>query len=209
MPLTNSTTNKIEEFRNLVEGWHFGEGFAPNDDTIKVAIFLNGVILNEGFTETDAFPGINGEIQITGYNDSLYVELTAEPNRLIIFVLEYEDETVVYEESLSLNQAIARIKFWGTEWTSSGLFTRTSLTTVRDVSPVLLFSPVGRMAASPSLKQGVYEEQAQVYAAISSDITKGYQETHPYSGKSTQNLYLHIASSHTKQAQLEMSATTI
>ncbi|MEZ4733902.1 MAG: hypothetical protein R3E79_42970 [Caldilineaceae bacterium] len=41
-----------------------------------------------GFHETDAFPGLNGEVMVTVYQGSDYWEFTLEPTETITFVYE-------------------------------------------------------------------------------------------------------------------------
>src|SRR2546425_6692048 len=73
---SHATEAKIWNFRDLADGWHCGEGVQFKDRDIFDAIDLHSEMLNYGFFETDAFPGFNGEIQITLYSGKDYFEFT-------------------------------------------------------------------------------------------------------------------------------------
>src|SRR5712692_6131611 len=91
---------KIINFQTLKAGWHFGEGIPPGSDAIHKALKLNSSLSAVGFKKTNAFPGVNGEIQVTAYHQSIYLEMTIEPDGLITFVYEDGDQEVEYRQML-------------------------------------------------------------------------------------------------------------
>ena len=103
------TAQKISEFRQLRSGWHFGEGTALPEVTIGTALKINRAAGLRGYASTNAFPGINGEIQVTVYDGSIYLEFTIDAKSKITFVREDDDHEVAYEEDLSITDALAMI----------------------------------------------------------------------------------------------------
>ena len=68
------TIKKIESFRRLRDGWHYGEGIAFDENIIGNALNLHNIATKLGFFETDAFPYADGSIMITIYYKSDYLE---------------------------------------------------------------------------------------------------------------------------------------
>lgn len=99
------TQKKIWSFKSLTKGWHYGEGVPFTKDLLERAIALNQDALNFGFFETDAFPGISGEIMLVIYHENQDLEFTIETNGQITFVHEIDGEEILYEESLSFEDA--------------------------------------------------------------------------------------------------------
>lgn len=107
---TNSTKKKILDFKNLEKGWCYGEGELFEDHVIRKSVELHKEAINQGFLETDAFPGTNGEIRITIYLDEDYFEFTLDSNEKLAFVHEKGNEEILSEESLSLEKAKKKIR---------------------------------------------------------------------------------------------------
>lgn len=107
--MTNSTIEKIQSFGNFTQGWSFGEGvpFAPS--ILLKAMQLIKTAHALGFADTDAFPGLNGEVMVTIYWGQDYWEFTIEPDETITFAYEKNDETIIYEEGLPFEFAISSI----------------------------------------------------------------------------------------------------
>jgi hypothetical protein len=101
------TVEKIQRFADFEVGWSFGEGVAFAQNTLNKAIQLAKTAYTLGFQETDAFPGLNGEVMITVYQDNEYWEFTLQPAETITFVYERDDETVTYEEGLPFEFAVS------------------------------------------------------------------------------------------------------
>lgn len=152
--MKNSTTAKIRSFKTFQEGWSFGEGVKFSDNILNKAVKINETALKSGFQETDAFPGLNGEIMVALYLEQDYWEFTLEPDESLTFVYEQGEETIIYEEGRSFEFAIAKIKNIGDEnhltnprekrkpvgslWLLSELSTRFIMTNESQDSKVLL-----------------------------------------------------------------------
>ncbi len=185
------TAQKIANFKNLEEGWHFGGGVTPSDATISQASALNDEAGRAGFTRTNAFPGIDGEIRVTAYHGSIYLELTIEPSGQVTYVLEHDDDEVVYEENLSIDEALERIRaFWGTIWPSSGLSIAVSTIPTRSVFKVSPSNPPTMVVEYPSLARIAYSIPVLPSVSILNGSTETYQEALRYFGTSTPEFFL-------------------
>jgi hypothetical protein len=110
MPTFNQTIEKIGTFKYLESGWHYGEGRAPSDNTLKAALSIVGQANLLGFSAMNAFPGISGEIQVTIYDGDSYYEFTIEPDGRTTVIHEVGREEVFYQEGLSLEQALIKLE---------------------------------------------------------------------------------------------------
>jgi hypothetical protein len=136
----STTIRKIADFTRLPRGWHYGEGVpASRLLALRAVLFLSRPTLILGSVRTDAFPGINGEIQVTIYRGKSYLELTIEPNGKTTFVRENDDVEIEYQQDLSSQEIEDRLSEWEREiWGSFG--SSTTATTIR-LSDVLRASP--------------------------------------------------------------------
>jgi hypothetical protein len=106
----NEVEQKIQGFKGLKRGWHYGEGVSFEQSILDNAIALNRETISLGFLETDVFPGLNGEVVFTIYLDDHYLEFTLEPNGSITFCHEKGDKEISYQEGLSFQIAKERIR---------------------------------------------------------------------------------------------------
>lgn len=112
---------KIKSFRHLPKGWYYGEGVAASQDTVDTAAELHANAMILGLLKTDAFPGINGEIRITVYHGTIYLEFTIETDGLITFVREDYRRVTDSQTNLSLDDALNILRDAGREiWDSFG-----------------------------------------------------------------------------------------
>ncbi len=131
------TVNKIQGFSNLPRGWYYGEGEAPSKDAINLALKLNEQAFANGFNKTDAFPGINGEIQVTAYFDLFFIEMTIERNEEISYLFEFNKEEIEYRENLSYFEMVKKImQFKGPLWALSTQSITTTTIKFKDDSVV-------------------------------------------------------------------------
>lgn len=102
-----TTIAKIESFAHLAEGWSYGEGRPLSEKVLDRATQLAKSASTLGFHETDAFPGVDGEVMVTVYRDNEYWEFTLHPTDTITFAYEKDERTLVYEEGLPFEFAIS------------------------------------------------------------------------------------------------------
>jgi len=131
----NNAIEKLKSFSGLRDGWHFGEGFSPTDDTIRMAaVFIERASL--ALMKTDVFPGAYGEIQVSIYFKNYYLEFIIELSGNVTFVLERDDIELKYIEDLSFNSALEELSAFRKQLCnySSGLSTQiTSINSDRDL----------------------------------------------------------------------------
>ncbi len=201
------TADKITSFKQLQAGWHFGSGVPPTEEAIAKALVLNAEAEKVGFIKTNAFAGIDGEIRVTAYHGPIYLELTIEPDGLITYVYELDNQEIAYEENLSFEGALAKLHaFWGALWVSSGLSTETTTTQTNSDSKVLLSGRPVTAAAYPSLTKSVFYKPARVFASISRDSTKMYREPLLSFGTYSPKSFLSSAGSSSRPVKLETLA---
>ncbi|MCI0486290.1 MAG: hypothetical protein L0229_06785 [Blastocatellia bacterium] len=196
-----ATTKKIQGFKNLPQGWHYGEGVPPSDDTINKAVSLNIEAANSEFTKTNAFPGIDGEIQFTIYQGEAYLEFTIETNGSITFLYEENNEEKEYQENLSFNEAVEKIRdFKEKVWPSSELFTNSITTQTRGASRASLSNLPATIAVSQFLIKSAPYVTTQVFVSTSRDITSRLPVILLFSGTSRTERFLTNVVSTNKQA---------
>ncbi len=107
--MNETTVDKIFSFKQLDNGWCYGEGITITDEIIEKAIRLEARARLVGFSETDAFPGLNGEISVALYFQTHYFEFTFDVNGTVVFVHEDNQITVMYD-SLVFETALRKVE---------------------------------------------------------------------------------------------------
>ena len=107
----NSTQRKIIDFGALPEGWHYKNGKPPNSDTIATALLFEHVI-NIKYDKTNAFPGENGEIMVTGYNGDKYIEISIEVDNTYN-LCKKENSNEIYAEKANMLDAVEFVDVFG------------------------------------------------------------------------------------------------
>ncbi|MGD0418467.1 MAG: hypothetical protein ABSA68_02620 [Xanthobacteraceae bacterium] len=125
-----STPAKIISFSELPVGWHYGEGSPPTRSTIDLAQDLYWLLLAVGYKQTDAFPGIHGEVMVTGYWGHQYIELIAEKDDSISVHFERNGKEIYSEGHHQFEEAAAALENFsidddavGAKWITSGSYT--------------------------------------------------------------------------------------
>ena len=181
----NDTQQKILGFRKTVEGWHFGEGVAPNSIIIDMALKINNAMSDVGFQETDAFLGSAGEIQVNAYSDRVYIETIIDIDSSIEFIYERDNIEQINQSNLSLSNAIAKIKFWGQTWDILESFIKTTMTTQSAGLQASSFQFHRQMAAFQLLIPNVSRQADEGDVGISESTTPTMQVPIPYFSNST------------------------
>lgn len=122
------TEAKIEEFSYLPGGWHYGEGVAPTRKMVNQAVGWSKIIKSFGFPKTDAFPGVDGEIMVTGYLGQHYVELLIEEGSVTL-TYESAGKEVACFENVTPSKAFEELqRIAGGIWNTSGYSIQNILT---------------------------------------------------------------------------------
>jgi len=131
---SHPTEEKIRGFKELQDGWHYGEGVSFDDTILDDAISLNQEAINLAFFDTDAFPGLDGEIMLTIYWGEHYLEFTLEPNGCATFYREESDEEIYYQEGLPFREIKAKIgEFRKETWRESESLVESIMTAARAI----------------------------------------------------------------------------
>lgn len=160
--LEPETIEKIDSFLKLEKGWHYGEGDVPSKKTVESAKNLAEQAIWSSF-DTNAFPGIDGEILVTVYSKDYCLEFTVESDGKIIFVYEFNDQEIEYSEGLNFREAQKKLDdfceriYNKKEWNTSGLST----------SPIMI-PEESVLSAWPLKIQKVMESLSSPYAASTS-----------------------------------------
>lgn len=124
MATIEATRSKMLSFAELPAGWHYGDGRPVSQETLDAALAILQQATNLGFSATDAFPGIEGEVRVTIYDQAYYYEFTVELNSSVTIVFEHNGEEILALEGLSLEETLRKLEEAGTGiWDCSELFT--------------------------------------------------------------------------------------
>lgn len=94
--------DKIQGFKKLPAGWHFGEGIAAHPVAVGHAIALAREAAKLGYTNIDAFPGSDGEVMVCAHFGRHRLDLTCETDGTVFFWHGDGREEPAYEEGMSL-----------------------------------------------------------------------------------------------------------
>lgn len=177
---------KIRGFADLEPGWNFGEGLPLDNSVLEDAISLNAFAVDQGFVDTDAFPGPNGEVLLAIYHRRHYLEFIIEPDRSITFSREESGTELLYQEDLTLEEAKTLISEFSEEvWTSSAYSTgSTTIARVFTASQALLSAPRVATAGSPSSAPSAFPNQVGQFVNIYGHTIQQSPTPDPCSGDS-------------------------
>lgn len=176
------TVEQLHKFKTLPQGWNFGEGVPTAPEAVAPSMIIMSIARGLGFTDVEAFPGVNGEVQLCFYENGKVLEFIVEPNGAITVTSESEGEFIREGENLHFSKAVRFLKeFKYTGWHSYVLST-SNTTAVKVASQVWPFAP--RTKASPSLMNNVQRYEAKAYARTSGPIIQKQPVRQSYTGKS-------------------------
>lgn len=192
------TLEKIRSFGALGKGWHYGEGQGPSLATLELAERIAKRLHLELFCKIDAFPGIWGEIQVTGYLEKYFIEINILSDASIEFLVEDQNQNIVLElEGLNFDGLVTKIKFFKGQylWKSFVYFPQTISIKIYPDSPAL---PSGILLVQeeefPYLTETAPSETQEAHVATLTPITKRSAINPRYFGNSVQTNYQIIPS---------------
>lgn len=106
----HSTERRIRDFGHFTDGWHFGEGKEFEIDAIQEALKLHQHILECGFFETNAFPGLDGEIQMTVYSEHDYFQFERDSGGVWEIIHEQAGATLESLAGLDFEHVVEFVK---------------------------------------------------------------------------------------------------
>lgn len=118
----STAARKIRSFQDLSEGWHYGGGRALGSDIVDTAIKIDEHLRLLGFSNTNAFPGAEGEIMIVGYRGVHDLEVTVHrPDSIDVVHLDSNVEKT-FKATQNLQSAKIALSIMGkTIWGSFDL----------------------------------------------------------------------------------------
>lgn len=187
----SATAVKIESFRSLPVGWHYGQGGPLSVDVVNKALQIDAYYRQLGFTTTDAFPGANGELMITAYRGPHCIETIISTD--LRYSVTHERDDAEISATPDVDEIIAKrtIKQIGAEiWRSFGLFTE-STTTKGGRGSQALHSKTQPVAGFLSSLETAWMPQGGQFASTSGPITlRELLGTPPYTGSSRNQYFL-------------------
>ena len=190
--LTDKTYRKILSFRGFPTGWHYGEGKEMNSETIAASIELLSMALNRNpLVESDAFPGIGGEVRICFYIQDEQYEFTVEHDLSIEYVHERNDTEVDEPLVFALEDALEKMaSIIPYPCPSPYAYSQFYTTSPRgNVLPAWLSNPAMTGAVSPWLTRNVFSGVQQSLAGIYANSILVLGKKDPYSYDSIQQNY--------------------
>jgi hypothetical protein len=104
----DSTMRKLRAFAELPNGWHFGEGRGSE----RIALLNAKAVTRNaqlGGWQTDAFPGVSGEIMVSIETSNQYYEVVAEADGTMTFVEESGGNEISRLDKVSLADVIQKL----------------------------------------------------------------------------------------------------
>jgi hypothetical protein len=184
------TERKIRSFAQLPQGWHYGAGGPIAGEIIHIACQYLWHLMMLGFVETDAFPGVDGEVMVTAYRGKHCIELTVELDRSFAVAHQFDGEDRFHEVGLSGVQACAALEHIAREVEQEqcaifGWSTSNSMTGALDALRILPLRAQVTAAAPPSFANDVARIPAEQSANISSNFTGALVVNLQFFGHST------------------------
>lgn len=205
------TAEKIASFEELPEGWHYGNGSKPSHEAIRKAVEINAELAASGFSKTNAFPGIEGEIQTTAYHGSLYLEFTIGSDGKITYAFEYNNDEIKYQSGLELYESIEIIRsFRGIlPWVFSVSFIKSTMTPIKEISQALPLNLPVMEAEYQQLTKNAFPKAESASAITLVNSMKTFRASPPSFGKSQPIDFLTITGLLNAPVRQVMPATTI
>jgi len=208
--MNSDTLLKIAEFATLESGWCYGEGIHIQKQTQFQAQELFVALFSNGIEKTDAFPGLSGEIRVTGYKNEHYLELTIEGPDCVTFLYEQNDDEFEYNENLTILQAKHKVKETIAKINScQSLSDRSikSIGTSRKGDFKVWRSSLPEMVAFQFSVKIAQLTKVAVHASIQKSITKTSQTTPQFTGRSIKPYSRKITKSMKRRVNQVMNVT--
>ena len=119
---------EIHSFKELPEGWHYGEGNPATQHAISMVVRVYVAFVLKGITRIEVFPGIDGGILLSGYHEEETIEVLCGARGEINLLHEVRNEVVHDEDYASADELDEYVRElpWDLR-KSSDLFTRDTL----------------------------------------------------------------------------------
>ncbi len=110
--LSTRAEEQLKKFKTLPIGWHYGEGVAPNTETLSTAFKALQLGYSYGLSDARAFPGIDGEVMLVFGKGGEEFEVTIEPDNSMDVTYHVDQQTVEAQpkDMASLTMTLVRRK---------------------------------------------------------------------------------------------------
>lgn len=124
-----ATERKLEGFKSLPSGWHYGDGGPLTERQATSARAVLTCFNLAGLNDTDVFFGADGTVMVTAYSGDDYYEVEID-NGIYNFRHLQKESPVDEQQSLSDQQLyLIILPVQREQWTTYDLSTRTHMTT--------------------------------------------------------------------------------
>ncbi len=209
MPTIAQTIEKVNDFTELQPGWHFGEGVTPEERIREKAIQFLRYGEYMGITRANAFPGVDGQIQITFYYEDSMLELNIEADGTVTIAEDEGREQIYFKEGASEIDARTKLREFSEKiWNSSESSIESITIPSAEIFPVRR-SSLQAIKVSRLLRNLVRLTQATQSASTFQDFIRTWSETLRSTGKYQTIRYPKAVGSSSKPAQWVTIATSI
>lgn len=133
---------KLEKFRSLQFGWHYGSGAPISSNVIERAAEIYRTFRLVGFTRNDFFAGASGEVLATAYYRDNYVGVIIEPAGQYSITYENDSSQILYREELDAPEIKREIReISGKIWNTSDSSIQPTMTLQEGGLTTLFLSP--------------------------------------------------------------------
>ena len=205
-----SRETQIRSFAQLPDGWHYGEGCGATEKAIETALEVNSLLLECNAHEVEVFPGVDGGILLSGYQEDDTLQVRCDPSGRMDMLHEVNDEVFNEQRRVSLEEIGTYLE--GLEWTPKNSFVYCIQTISADKgvdSQVRLFSHPPTEEASLFSIPGALLTIAVANVPTLISTIKASPDTLLYSGESIQVFCQRITSLHVNLRRPVTPATGI
>lgn len=103
--MERSALSKLFEFASMPHGWNYGQGVPASASQLDRGAHFLSYLKGIGLSETDVFPGTDGEILIRAYHGGHCLGFLFELDNTISLSHEINDESEDCPENVSLAEA--------------------------------------------------------------------------------------------------------
>jgi hypothetical protein len=136
----DTTAEKIWSFVSLRDGWCYGVGVPAKQSVATQATTVATLLEARGCEKTNAFPGEDGSILVTGYFGDYTIEVYCEPSGELHLVIE-KDGTEIYScKNESIMALLLSLQEKESLWRSLGFCTQSTSTATKVSTGARLFN---------------------------------------------------------------------
>lgn len=129
MPILSETKDKLISFAYLSSGWNFGEGIPTKELPLKRALAILEALEDSGFSDTDVYPGIDGDVLLSAYALPDYYDFKIKVDGSVTVAHTLDEDDKFYQEAMPLVEVFSKIKeFASQKWPTSDYLTSAFIT---------------------------------------------------------------------------------